>query len=302
MTAKENLHTILKKPCYGIARWLGRTNPELLVRTRYFLRFHKPLNLENPQTLNEKILYLSLRTDTSKWTELADKYEVRKYVKEKGFEDNLVTLYGVYDHAEDIDWNQLPNQFVIKTTFGSGDCIIVTDKNQIDKQKITTALNSSLKTHYGELEGGKHYYKIPQRIVIEEYMVNDEESAKHSTSLIDYKIWCINGKACYVWACCNRDKHGADVMTYDLEWNAHPEYSVFNSHFRRWRVIPKPKNMNAMLQMAESLSEGFPVVRVDLYNIGGKIYFGEMTFTSFGGMMLVYTPEFLLELGKKVKL
>lgn len=302
MTAKENLYTILKKPCYGIARWLGRTNPELLVRIRYFLRFHKPLNLENPQTLNEKILYLSLRTDTSKWTELADKYEVRKYVKGKGFEDNLVKLYGVYDHVEDIDWNQLPNQFVIKTTFGSGDSIIVTDINKIDKQKLITTLNANLKSHYGELEGGKHYYHIPHRIVIEEYIANDEESAKHSTSLIDYKIWCINGEANYILVCCNRDLHGTDLLTYDLEWNAHPEYSVFSPHHRQGKVIPKPDNLEAMLQMAESLSEGFPVVRVDLYNIGGKIYFGEMTFTSLGGMMDYYTQEFLLELGKKVNL
>lgn len=292
----------IKKPFYGITRWLGRKNPELLVRMRYFARFHKPLNLKNPQTLNEKILYLSLKTDTTKWSELADKYQVREFVKEKGLEDILIQSYGVWDKVEDIDFDKLPNQFVLKTTFGSGDCIFVKDKSAADIDEIKAELDQCLHTNYGELEGGKHYYRIPHRIIAEAFIDNDEESAKISSSLIDYKIWCFNGKAHYIWTCCNRDKHGTDVMTYDTDWNAHPEYSIFTPHYREGQVASCPKNLYEMLKIAETLSADFPVVRVDLYNINGKIYFGEMTFTSLGGLMDFYTNDFQIKTGQSIKL
>ena len=291
-----------KKPFYGITKYIGRHNPELLVKIRYFIRFKKPLNLTNPQTLNEKILYLSLRTDTSLWTKLADKYAVREYVKEHGLEDTLIPLCGVWDDERDIYFDQLPNQFVLKTTFGSSDCIFVTDKTSIDVNDLRIKLHKYLHSNYGELEGGKHYYNIPHRIIAETLINNDEESAKYSSSLIDYKIWCFNGKAHYIWTCCNRDKNGTDVMTFDTQWNAHPEFSIFTTHYRKGPVIPKPKNLELMLQYAERLAAEFPVVRVDLYNLDGKIYFGEMTFTSLGGLMDFYSDDFQKMAGKLITL
>ena len=124
------------------------------------------------------------------------------------------------------------------------------------------------------------------------------------SSLVDYKIWCINGEAKYIWTCCDRDEDGggANVMTYDLDWNPHPEFSVFTSEYRKGKNLPKPENLDEMLNLAEKLSNGFPQLRVDLYNIAGKVYFGELTFTSQGGMMDFYTPEFLMELGKDINL
>lgn len=122
-----------------------------------------------------------------------------------------------------------------------------------------------------------------------------------TTTLTDYKIWCFNGKAYYVWICNDRSKGGnsAHVMTYDLDWNAHPEFSVFNSDYLRGEIMPKPENLDEMIRIAEKLSQGFPELRVDLYNVNGKVYFGELTFTSQGGFMDFYTPEFNLELGSK---
>ena len=99
--------------------------------------------------------------------------------------------------------------------------------------------------------------------------MNDELSARYSESVIDYKIWCFGGRAAYVWACVNRDCNGAAVMLYDLSWNAHPEFCIFTSHYRRSEVLPQPQNFGEMIVVAEKLSNGFPVVRVDLYNIGG---------------------------------
>lgn len=284
--------SVICRPIIWIAGFVGRHFPMTLVKVRYFVRFHKRPNLRTPRTLNEKILYLSFNTDTTMWTRLADKYNVREYISECGLSDILVPLYGYWENANQIDFDSLPNSFVLKTTQGSGDVIIIRDKSKIITEEVIKQMNKAVKTHYGELEGGKHYMRIKPAIIAEGLMVNDDETAKYSTSIIDYKIWCFNGKAYYVWACCNRDKHGAEVMTYDLDWRAYPEYSIFNSHFSQSALIPKPKNFSQMISVAEKLSKPFPVVRVDLYNINGCIYFGEMTFTSFGGLMKVYSEKF----------
>jgi hypothetical protein len=283
---------VICRPIIWAASFVGRHFPELLVRIRYFVRFKKRLNLKNPKTLNEKILYMSLRTDTSQWTRLADKYNVRGYVEECGLPDTLVKLLGHWQNAEDIDFDKLPNEFVLKTTQGSGDILLVRDKATIDRQDVVNKMRKAVKMKYGELEGGKHYMRIAPAIIAEELLHNDPESLKHSTSIIDYKIWCFNGKAHYVWACCNRDKNGTDVMTYDLDWQPHPEYSVFTPHYRRGEIMPRPENLDLMIDAAEKLATPFPVVRVDLYNLAGKIYFGEMTFTSLGALMDFHTDEF----------
>jgi hypothetical protein len=203
-----------------------------------------------------------------------------------------VPLLGYWRRAEDIDFEKLPSSFVLKTTQGSGDIVLVKDKLSIDQEYVRGLMKRAVSTRYGELEGGKHYMRIVPGIIAEALLNNDDESLMASTSIIDYKIWCFNGKAHYIWVCCNRDKDGTEVMTYDMSWSAHPEYSLFTPHYRRGKTIPKPHNFKRMIEVAETLAKPFPVVRVDLYNIGGKIYFGEMTFTSLGGLMDFYTDEF----------
>ena len=290
------------RPVIWVAEWFGKHYPVQLVRIRYFIRFHKRLNLDDPKTLNEKILYLSLKTDTSLWTKCADKYEVRDYVKSKGLEDILVKLYGVWDNPNDIDTALLPDQFILKTTHGSGDVVIVEDKSKVDWKLIKKDFVKKFKKGYGALEGGIHYMRIKPRLIAEELLQNDSESQKHSSSLIDYKIWCFNGKAYYIWTCSNRINGKMDVMTYDRDWIAHPEFSIFDKKHPRGELIPKPHNFEKMLSVAEKLAEGFPVVRVDLYNIAGKIFLGELTFTSTGGMMYYFSPEFLRHAGDLIDL
>lgn len=289
--SKAGLRWILAPVVYIVGK-VGRRFPEAVVRLRYFLRFKKPLNLKNPQTLNEKILYMSLRTDTNLWTRLADKYSVRGYIEECGLSDILVPLHGHWESAEEMDFDALPEGFVLKTVQGSGDIIFVRDKSQMDRESVRKKMDVAVKTKYGELEGGKHYMRIKPGIVAEGLLENDAESERHSSSIIDYKVWCFNGKPHYIWVCCNRDKSGTDVMVYDLDWNAHPEFSVASSYFRQGREIPRPANLERMLEVAEKLAKPFPVVRVDLYNIAGRIYFGEMTFTSVAGLMNFYSDEF----------
>jgi len=285
-----------------IASKIGKFNPEFIVRIRYWLRFHKRIDLDNPKNLNEKIQYLSLRTDTSAWTRLTDKYLVRDYVKECGLEETLVPLLGKWDSADDIDFESLPSRFILKTTHGSGDSIIVNDKSCCNIDEIRSSIRKTLKETYGLSEGNPHYSRIKPAVVAEELLENDEVSARYSTSLIDYKIWCFNGKAYYIWTCTDRTKHGTRVMTYDKEWNAHPEYSVFTSHYMRGETIPKPDGLDRMLNIAEALAKPFPVVRVDLYNLQGKVYFGEMTFTSLGGLMDFYSNDFLNYTGSLIDL
>lgn len=149
----------------------------------------------------------------------------------------------------------------------------------------------------GALHAEPQYKNMTPCVVVEEVLPLEEGT----TSLTDYKMWCFNGKCYYTWVCNERNASGnsAHVMTYDMDWNAHPEYSVFNSDYLKGEVIPKPKNFERMVEIAEQLSQGFPEVRVDLYNIEGKIYFGEMTFTSQGGFMDFFTPEFNKMLGDK---
>ena len=290
------------KPVIMFCEWLGVHHPILLARIRYYARFKKPLHLKNPQTLNEKILFLSLKTDTTLWTRCADKYEVRDYVKECGLEDILIPLVGVWEHATDIDFDKLPDEFVLKATHGSGDIKGVTDKTKLDIPKIVDEFEDDLKHQYGALESGHHYMRIHPRMIAEELIHNDPETAKISSSIIDYKIWCFNGKVHWLWACANRDEHTTEVMTYDTSWNAHPEYSIFENDYRHGEILPKPKNLEKMIEVAEKLAKPFPCVRVDLYNIDGKIYFGELTFTSYGGLQDFYTDEFQMLAGSQIDL
>ena len=290
------------KPVITFCEWLGVHHPILLARIRYYARFKKPLHLNNPQTLNEKILFLSLKTDTTLWTRCADKYEVRDYVKECGLEDILIPIVGVWDHATDIDFDKLPDEFVLKATHGSGDIKVVTDKSKLNIPKVVEEFEEDLKHQYGALESGHHYMRIKPRMIAEELIHNDPETAKISSSIIDYKIWCFNGKVHWLWACANRDEHTTEVMTYDTDWNAHPEYSIFENDYRHGEILPKPKNLERMIEVAEILAKPFPCVRVDLYNIDGKIYFGELTFTSYGGLQDFYTAEFQHLAGSKIDL
>ena len=280
-----------------MAKCYGKHFPESIVRLRYFLRFRKFLNLKHPKNLNEKILYLSLKTDTSEWTCLADKYRVRQYVTDCGLDYTLTELYAYWKDMSDVDFSVLPNSFVIKSVQGCGDVIVVRDKSKVDLEQIKWKLIPMFTERYGALEGGKHYLRIEPAVIVEELLPS---SGEH---LIDYKIWCFNGKSNYILTCSGRSVEGVHLGLYDLEWNYMRKYMSFNKEYSEERVpLPKPDNLQEMLLVAERLAKPFPCVRVDLYNIQGKIYFGEMTFTSLGGMMNYFTEDCLLKMGNEIDL
>lgn len=276
---------------------LAWVSPKFLTSVEFKHTFGRRLNWKNPQDLNEKINWLKFYSDTSLWTRCADKYEVRKYVEERGYGDNLVKLYGKWDSVDDIDWDKLPLQFVMKVNNGSGDILACKDKTFLDKEKVLGKFDALLKKKFSDYNGEPHYMTMKPCVIAEE-LLDARKQPIETDTLIDYKIWCFNGKPYYVWACYNRHEGSVEVATYDLGWKRHDEKSIFTWHYKRaHQDLPRPVALDQMLKMAAKLSEGIPQVRVDLYEVDGKPYFGEMTFTSAGGFNNFYTQEFLNELG-----
>lgn len=289
-------------PLIKFCEFLGNHYPELLLKLRYRYVFKKRLDLKNPRDLNEKILWAKLYSDTTRWAELADKRQVRDYVEKIGLGDILVKLYATWYKKEDINWDVLPDKFIIKANNGDGKGTNkIIDKTKItppEKEKIVSMVDEWLhRKNIGALHAEPQYKNMTPCVVVEEVLPLE----KGATSLTDYKMWCFNGKCYYTFVCNDRSAGGnsAHVLTYDMDWNAHPEFSVFNSDYLRGDIISKPKNFEKMVEIAEKLSKGFPELRVDLYNIDGKIYFGELTFTSQGGFVDYFTPEFNKMLGDK---
>ena len=240
----------------------------------YYERTGEVLNLENPKTFNEKIQWLKLYDSTPIKTRLADKYLVREWVKEKIGEEYLIPLLGVWDKAEDINFDKLPKQFVLKCNHGSGYNIIVKDKSKINVNKIRKQLNEWLNEDFAFKYGFElHYSDIPRKIIAEEYISNGKD-------LYDYKIWCFDGKAMYIQFLSER-KQNLKMAFYDTNWIK--QDFVYSYEYDK-KVIKKPESLKKLLLLAEKLSEGFLHVRVDFYILNnGDIKFGEMTFTSLSG-------------------
>lgn len=276
--------------------------PLQIAKFKYRIKLGKKLDLDNPEDLNQKINWLKFKSNTLLWSDLADKYQVRKFVEKYGLRDILIPLYGKWNTAEDIEWNKLPNRFVLKMNNGCGDVIICHDKKKLEQEKVKRYFRKLLKKPYGIITGEPHYSKITPCIIAEELLDCKKQPIK-SSSLIDYKIWCFDGKPCYILTCYNRTAKTVETALYDVQWKVHPEYFVSTSHCIPAKIrLPKPKNLNKMLEIAETLSADFPQVRVDLYEVGGKVYFGEMSFTGLGGYIDYFTPDFLLQLGSKITL
>ena len=255
-----------------------------------------------PKDINEKIQWLMCFSDTSDWTRLSDKLKVRDYVSSKGFGNLLVPLLGSWKKASEIPFDSLPEKFVLKCNHDSGSAIVVTPDS--DREAVRESLEGSLKEKYGYRHGELHYNGIEPCIIAEAFLEGGAPVPGFEDGApADYKIWCFDGKPYCIWGCYGRTGESVYVNVYDKDWNPRPEASVFTAHYRDGRcALPRPATLPLMLEAAAALSEGFPEVRVDFYEAGGKLYFGEMTFASLCGKMDFYTPEFLRELGDQVKL
>jgi len=262
-------------------RWLP---PKIYTRISYRYYTGKKLNLENPIEFNEKIQWLKVFYHPKVLTQLVDKYAVRDYVKTKIGEKYLNEIYGVYSKPEEIPFDELPNQFVIKATHTSSHNLIVNNKSKVDQKKAIKSFKKWLKKNQYYRIGQEWAYKnVPPKIIVEKFLKNEREN-----SLIDYKFYCFNGKAKFLEVHLDRaDNHKRAF--YDFNFNLLP-FRYVSLEKSISRKIKKPKNMDEMKKLAEILADKFPFVRVDFYSIEGKTIFGEMTFYPSDGRK-DYIPE-----------
>lgn len=279
---------------------------------KYYYRqlYNEPLDLTNPKDYKEKVQWLKVYSDLSQWTKLADKYKVREYVKGCRLSDILVSLYGVWKDARDIDFDKLPDRFVLKTNNGCGTNLLVHNKEELDRVHVIKQLNKWVKQRNGLVSFEPHLWNI-DRVIIAEELLEDSTSKQISSSLIDYKFYCFHGEPYVIDVLYDRNNKsigterkptGKEVRenVYDLEWNLIPKILTKDSPYDNLPVIPRPDCLGDMISICRILSKPFPQVRIDLYLVNNKIYFGEMTFTS--GKMEDFSKEYLQKMGEKIDL
>jgi hypothetical protein len=250
-----------------------RISPLLLAKLRFLEVYGRMPKLKSPQTFDEKLLWLMLFWRHSLKTQCGDKYTMRDYVKEHGLEHVLPELLGVYEHSSEIDFNALPQRFVLKCTHGCGFNIICKNKSESDLEDIKRRLDTWMKVDFGKRYGEVHYSLMQPRIICERFL--DDLSGEVP---VDYKVYCFDGKVHCTMACAERGAgERAKFYFYDLEWKNKLPYN--ETSLLAGRNIPKPDAYDEIINVAEKLSKPFPFVRMDFYSINAKAMLGEMTFT-----------------------
>ena len=282
-------------------------NPKKAIEMKWNRFYRRKFPWKNPRTLNEKLTWMEVYTDTSEWSEYTDKYEVRKHIESLGLKDILTECYGVWDRAEDINFDKLPDKFVLKCTHDCGSTIIIRDKNKMNKQSVVGFLNKHVSVRYGYDSCEPHYTSIKPRIMAESLIEMDNTDEFSSETTVDHKIRCIDGKVQYDMVCYDRSLEsgsGGSKTIYDLydihTWQPMRQYLADRGV--KYRNVPRPHNLERMIEIAEIIAKDYPQVRVDLYNVKGKIYFGEMTFFAFSGMNNHFTMEFQRMIGDRIQL
>ena len=263
-----------------------------MIKLQYRIKLKRKPNLKEPKRYTEKLQWYKLYYRNEKMPICVDKYMVRQYLEEKGLSNILVKLYAVYENPEELDFSALPDKFVLKTTNGSGTNIICHDKSELNEDELKKKIKGFFRQSSASAGREWAYAKGKPRVIVEELL---EDSSTSDGSICDYKFLCFGGKPEYVVYDVDRfTNHKRNI--YDTEWN---DLHVASDCPCADIEYPKPENLDKMLEIAEILSKDFPAVRVDLYNIGGKIYFGELTFFPWSGYVK-YTPdEFDFEMGEK---
>jgi hypothetical protein len=277
---------------------LTSLSPELSVRTLYRIYHRTKLNLQDPQTLDEKIQWMKLHyyKDNELVKQCADKLRVREYVKECGLEHILNPLFSTYQHANEINWDKLPDKFVLKWNFGCGGNVICSDKAKLNIPATIRDLNRFEKMKF-HLIAAEPQYNFPKRLLCEQFIETED-----GHSPVDYKFYCFNGEAKYVLCCIGRGTQAKpDFYFFDRQWQLQ-RLNRQGKAAPEGFYIPKPEGMDELFNYAETLSKPFPFVRADFYLEQGKAYFGELTFTPAGGFDRGRLPETDLHFGQMVHL
>ena len=244
-------------------------------------RLGKNLNLKNPTTFSEKIQWLKLYDRKPIYTKMVDKYETKRYVADVIGEQYIVPTYGVWERFDDIDFNLLPNRFVLKCTHDSGGVVIVRDKDTTDITRIRKIINEHLSTNYFYARREWPYKNVKRAIIAEELLGPDKNE-----DIIDYKFFCFHGDPTYCQVICDRSTHET-IDFYDMKWDLQ-EFTglhrpIDHPYPHAQKKIEEPKTFELMKEYSAKLSGGIPFVRVDYYEIEGKLYFGELTFYPASG-------------------
>ena len=287
---REKIMTFIKKS-------LKFLPDKFYIKLYYRLRVGRRLNSNNPETLNEKLQWLKFNYRFPLQTIVSDKLLVREYVKEKLGDEYLIPLLGKWENYNDIDFGSLPEKFVLKCNHDSGGLVVCTDKEKLNWNEAKNKIEKSLKSNFFYI-GREYQYRNIKPMIICEKFISDNGKVP-----MDYKIYCFNGKPDSILVCKDRfsnNTHRASYLFFDQEWNFLP----LNKGDEKLKDvnIPRPKNLEKMIEISRKLSEDFIFCRIDLYNINGKIYFGEMTFTSAGGYDDEIPNDLDVEMGEKMNL
>lgn len=279
MSLSSKIHNGLRLIYDKEYRWLylagkgiyDKLDDESYLKKAFECKMHKELNLTNPQTFNEKLQWLKLHDRKPEYTTMVDKYAVKKYVADIIGEEYIIPTLGIWNSFDEIDFDKLPNQFVLKCTHDSGGLVICKDKSKLDKTIAKKKIKKSLKRNFFWNGREWPYKNVKPKIIAETYM---EDSNAHE--LIDYKFMSFNGNVKCIFTCSERfSNDGLKVTFFDKQWNVMP----FERHYPASKNPPtKPVHFNKMLEFTKKLSQNIPFLRVDFYEINKKLYFGELTF------------------------
>lgn len=270
---------------------------EAFIRMKYRAAMDKKLNLKAPKTFNEKLQWLKLYDRNPLYTTLVDKQAVKEYVADKIGEKYVIPTLGIWEHFDDIDFDMLPNQFVLKCTHDSGGLVIVTDKAKLDRAAAKKKIEDALTADFYKTGREWPYKNVPPRIIAEQYMMDEDLG-----ELKDYKFFCFNGVPKYLFIASDRGMGQNTVKFdyFDIDFNRLPMRQA--AHPNSTYDIKKPKKYDEMVKIAAELSKSIPQVRIDLYEVNGQVYFGEYTFFHHGGMVPFIPEEYDYIWGEQITL
>ena len=274
-----------------------KLSDEQFLRKKYKVKMRKEINLENPETFTEKLQWLKLYDRKPIYTQMVDKHGAKQYVADRIGEEHIIPTLGVWKSFDDIDFDSLPNQFVLKCTHDSGGLVICRDKSKLDKNAARAKINRSMKRNYYYLSREWPYKNVEPQIIAEKFM-SDEING---SSLMDYKFYCFNGEPKFLYISSGLEDHStAHISFVTLDW----EFAPFHrKDFAPFDVLPeKPTKFDDMLAYCRELSSGHSFLRVDLYQINGEVYFSELTFSPCGGFMPLKETEYDKILGDMLTL
>ena len=293
---------LTKRAYYSLGRFLKRNCPRIM-SDKYFLKvtwkkyFGYDLDLKHPKTLNEKLQWLKAYDHNPLYTKLADKYEMKQTVRQLTDKPvNTIPTIAVYDRVQDIDWEGLPDSFVMKCTHDSGSIVICKDKNTFDIKAAEQKLDSALKFNYFLKEREWAYKNIKPRIIVEPFLSNDDGSA-----LVDYKFYIYGGELKYWMYSVGETEHTGTNLKFSPTKEC-IDYLFKETPRMKEEDVRLPDNIDEMIHLAEELGKPFRHVRIDMYNVNGTIYIGEFTFYSSGGFISIRDSEYSQELADAIQI